>query len=75
MEEKLKTLEQIVKETSNCDHRLSFDGAEWKMYLVASETTFRGTLEEVVDCATEEILCYRKQEKQGTHCNNYQYAY
>ncbi|MCW4470590.1 hypothetical protein OGH69_16585 [Flavobacterium sp. MFBS3-15] len=71
MEEKLRTLEQIVKETSNCDHRLSFDGAEWKLYLVASETTFRGTLEEVVDCATEEFLCYRKEEKQ----DNYQYAY
>ncbi len=75
MEEKLKTLEQIVKETSNCDHRLSFDGSEWNIYLVASQTTFRGTLEEVVDCATEEFLCYRQEVKQGIHSTNYKYTY
>lgn len=75
MEQKLKTLEQIVKETSNCDHRLSFDGAEWKIYLVASQTTFRGSLEEVVDCTIEEILSYRMASGEGEHSKNYKYAY
>ncbi|MEL1243549.1 hypothetical protein AAEO56_04685 [Flavobacterium sp. DGU11] len=75
MEEKLKNLEQIVKETSNCEHRISFDGTEWRIYIVASQTIFRGSLEEVVNCTTEEFLSYREVSKQGEHSNNYKYAY
>lgn len=75
MEDKLKTLEQIVKETSNCEHRLTFDGMEWKIYIVASQTVFRGSLNEVIDCTIEEFLSYRAAAKQGEHFNNYKYAY
>ncbi len=75
MDEKLRALEQVIKETANCEHRLSFDGTEWKIYIVASQTTFRGSLDEVIDCTIEEFLCYRETSCQGEHTNNYKYTY
>lgn len=72
----LKQLEEIVKETYNAEFRLSYDGKEWKVYIVKSKTIFRGSLEEVVEMAIEEFTSYRKESVQFKHIKNYKpYTY
>lgn len=72
----LQQLEAIVKETYNTEFRLSFDGREWKIYIVKSKTIFRGSFEEVIELAAEEFLSYRKPSTQHKHIKHYKpYTY
>lgn len=76
MQEKINILHEIVQDTCNAEFRLTCDSIEWKIYIVHSQTTFRGTFEEVVETAIEEFMSYRQPSTQPTHFKNYKpYTY
>jgi hypothetical protein len=52
-------LEKIVKETYNTEFRLSFNGKEWKIYIVASKTMFTGPFDKIIKLACDHFEKYK----------------
>ena len=71
----LEHLEYIVKETYNTEFRLSFDGKEWKIYIVKTKTLFIGKFEEVLKLAIEEFISYRTISDSNKKKNKKQFTY
>lgn len=69
--EKLLALQEIVNETYNTEHMITCTGKEWKIYIVKSRTLYSGTLDEIIDLATEEFTSYRKPSTQKEHVKFY----
>lgn len=67
----LNKLENIVKETYNCEFRIAIIRNEWNIYIVKTKTIFVGTFNEVISLAIEEFESYRVIAPTKKHIKNY----
>lgn len=64
-------LHEIIKETYNCEFRLTCNSIEWSGYIVRTKTNYKGTFEEVVRMVIDEFMSYRKIVTDNKHIKNH----
>jgi len=67
----LEQLENIVKETYNCEFRIAIIRGEWNIYIVKTKTIFVGSFDEVIKLAIEEFTSYRVLAENNKHVKNF----
>lgn len=67
----LKQLEDIVKETYNCEFRIAIIRGEWNAYIVKTKTIFVGDFDEIIKLLIEEFTSYRTESANRAHIKNY----